>query len=458
VNVPAPRRLRMQLLAAIVVVVLLAAAISLVVGAVLTRRAVDRAVLQDVGQQADLLAERERVALLPLGHLESLRTFLARQDERAVVAPLGRPSKYLPGDAAARVRTKGRSNGTISVDGKVWFYAARPVAGRALVLLRPRVVGAAAWRPYLEGLLLAAAIGVTLAAAISFLLARRIARPVHRVAEASRRLAAGVAPGAVPLEGAAELASLAESFNHMATQLEHARDAERAFLLSVSHELKTPLTAVLGYAEGLADGAVDVEAAAATIGREAARLDRLVRDLLDLARMNRHEFAVRSEAVDLCAIASDCRSRHEAQADLYGIELSLDADGIAPARGDADRVLQALSNLVENALRVSPAGSSVRIVARTGMLAVEDEGPGLLPDEIPRAFERFFLHSRYAGSRPVGTGLGLAIVDELARAMGGFVDVRSRPGKTRFTLRLPADDVDLFAPLPHGEAVHSSSR
>jgi two-component system sensor histidine kinase BaeS len=394
-------------------------------------------VLKDVAQQADLLAERERVALLPLGHLQSLRTILARQDEREVVAPLDRPSTYLPGGAAAQVRKTGRSDGTISVDGKEWFYAARPVTGRVLVLLRPRVVGAAAWRPYLEGLLLASAISVALAAALSFLLARRIARPVHRVAEASRRLAAGIDPGAVPTEGAAELASLAESFNHMATQLEHARDAERAFLLSVSHELKTPLTAVLGYAEGLADGAVDVEIAAATIGREAHRLDRLVRDLLDLARMNRHEFAVRSESLDLSAIAAECRRRHEAQAEAYAIGLTLDADGAAPALGDADRVLQALSNLVENALRISPAGGSVRIVARPGLLAVEDEGPGLLPDEIPRAFERFFLHARYAGSRPVGTGLGLAIVDELARAMGGFVSVRSRPGKTRFSLRLP---------------------
>jgi two-component system OmpR family sensor kinase len=460
VKLPAPRSLRTQLLAAIVVVVLLAAAISLVVGAVLTRRAVDRSILQDVAQQADLLAERERAALLPLGDIESLRTFLARQHERAVVAPLSGPSPYLPGRAAARVRATGRSNGTISADGKEWFYAARPVSKRALVLLRPRVVGAAAWRPYLEGLLLAAAIGVTLAAAISFLLARRIARPVRRVAEASRRLAAGIAPGLVPAEGAAELASLAESFNHMAVELEHARDAERAFLLSVSHELKTPLTAVLGYAEGLADGAVDAKTAATTISKEGGRLDRLVRDLLDLARMNRREFAVRKETLDLHAIASECLRRHEPQAESYGIELALDADDVAPARGDADRVLQALSNLVENALRVSPAGGSVRIIVRPGLVAVEDDGPGLRPDEIPRAFERFFLHSRYAGTRAVGTGLGLAIVDELARAMDGVVDVRTRPGRTRFSLRLtvPARPEMLEARGPQGDAVHSSSR
>ena len=431
------RSLRTQLLAAIAVVVLLAGAISLAVGAVLTRRAVDRSILQDVAQQADLLAERERVALLPLGHLEALRPFLERQHERAIVAPLYRPSKYLSRDAVDRLRADRRSDGRLSVDGDDWFYAARPVAGRALVLLRPRVSGTAAWRPYLEGLLIAAAIGVALAAAVSILLARRIARPLRRVADATEKLAAGEAPRAVPAEGAAELVSLAESFNHMATELEHARDAERAFLLSVSHELKTPLTAVIGYAEALADDTVNAEEAAATIGKEAARLDRLVRDLLDLARMNRHEFSVQSEDVDLAEIAAECVRRHETQAAAFHIDLVVDAPDGARARGDADRVLQALSNLVENALRVSPTGGVVRVIARPGVLAVEDEGPGLQPDEIPHAFERFFLYSRYVGSRAVGTGLGLAIVDELTRAMGGVVDVRSMPGKTRFSIRLP---------------------
>jgi two-component system sensor histidine kinase BaeS len=423
------RSLRTQLLAAIAVVVLLSAAISLAVGAVLTRRAVDRSVLQDVSQQADLLAERERVALLPLAHLESLRPFLERQNERVVVAPLGHPSKYLPSGSSRR------SNGTISVDGKKWFYAARPVAGKALVLLRPR--GTAAWRPYIEGLLLAVGIGLALAAVVSLLLARRIARPLRRVSAATERLAAGDAPGPVPAEGAAELASLAESFNHMATELEHARDAERAFLLSVSHELKTPLTAVLGYAEGLADGTIAPDAAAATIAKEGARLDRLVRDLLDLARINRREFSVRREDVDLAEIAMECVRRHEAQARAFEIDLALDADDDAQATGDADRLVQALSNLVENALRVTPAGGKVRIVARAGVLAVEDDGPGLRPDEVPHAFERFYLYSRYAGTRAVGTGLGLAIVDELARAMGGTVEVRSAPGRTRFAIRLP---------------------
>jgi two-component system sensor histidine kinase BaeS len=434
--------LRMQLLAVIVGVVLLAAASSLAVGAWLTRRAVDSSIVKDVSQQAALFASREQKSVLPLApaHLASLRPFLARAKEQAVVAPRNRSSLYLSDRAIQELRAHGHAEGTVSVGGKSWFYAARSVTKKkALVLLKPRVAGAAAWRPYLWGLLIAAGIGVILAVAVSFLLARRIARPVRRVAEASRRLAVGERPAAVPAEGAIELRSLANSFNNMASELEHARDAERAFLLSVSHELKTPLTAVLGYAEAIADGTIDADAAAATIAKEAERLDRLVRDLLDLARMNRSTFSVRNESVDLAEIASECAGRHEGQADAFGIKLVVDAADSARARGDADRILQAASNLVENALRVSPVGGTVRIVARPGLLSVEDEGPGLKTEEIPRAFERFFLHSRYAASRHVGTGLGLAIVDELARAMGGRVEVRSRPGSTSFSISLPHD-------------------
>jgi signal transduction histidine kinase len=424
--------LRRQLFGAVGIVVLLGAALTLVVGGLLARRTSDRQVLEDVSQQAALIAERERVALLPLAHLDSLRSFLARQREAVTVEPLDRPSPYLDARALARLRRTGSTAGTGSVDGRDWYVAARPVAGKALVLVRPRVVGAAAWRPYVEGLLIAALAGAALAAAVSLLLARRIARPLRRVADASRLLAAGRAPGAVPVEGAVELASLARSFNEMSAQLEHARDAERAFLLSVSHELKTPLTAMIGYAEGLADGTVDGGTAAHVISKEAARLDRLVHDVLDLARMNRHEFSVRREPVDLVALAEECLRRYAG----HGVALELDAADRAGALGDADRLLQALSNLVENAIRVAPADGCVRIRVAPGLLEVEDDGPGLAPDELAHAFDRFYLYARYAGRRPVGTGLGLAIVRQLAEAMGGSVAVESRPGRTVFTLRL----------------------
>src|SRR5439155_23090 len=168
----------------------------------------------------------------------------------------------------AQLRRK-RGQGTETVDGTRYFYAARFVHPKALVLVRPTRLGATASRPFVENLILAALVGVVLAAIAAYLLARAISGPVDRVAKASRRAAESLAPEPVPVEGAHELALLAESFNEMARQLTKARAAERQFLLSVSHELKTPLTAIRGYAEGLADGAFDIQEAAETIALEA---------------------------------------------------------------------------------------------------------------------------------------------------------------------------------------------
>jgi signal transduction histidine kinase len=431
--------LRTHLFAAIGAIVVVSVGITLAVASVLTRREVQRSAHRDLVRQADLLAERERVALLPFSRLPELKRILAAQHERVEGPFLRRPSPYLPESARARLRRGDPADGTITVGGTTYFFAAQPVRKRALVLLRTKQFGASESRPYLEGLLIAGLVGAALAALASLVLARWIARPVRRVAEASRSVGATRVPDPVPVEGAAELATLAASFNDMARQLEKARAAEQQFLLSVSHELKTPLTAVRGYAEGLGEGAFSAAEAAEPIRSEAARLERLVGDLLDLARMNKAEFSVHREPIDLADAAREAVRRYETQARAFGVELDVDADGAAPALGDADRVMQVVSNLVENALRLTPAGGSVRVVARPRALVVEDTGPGLRPEELPRAFDRFYLHSRYGKERPVGTGLGLAIVKELVHGMGGDVTVESEPDRrTRFVVTLPA--------------------
>ena len=431
--------LRARLFAAIGLVALLSLVLALAIGAVLTRRAVERNTLRDVSAQFDLLVERERQAILPFSQLRSLQRFLERQDQRVVQVALNGSSPLLPPERAARIRRGARLDGTLESDGTRYLYAARLVRGRAFVLLRPASSTNSAWRPHVEGLIFAALVTAALAALIAFLLARAIARPVRRVAEATRGLAGSSAPPPlVPVEGPRELALLAESFNEVAVQLAKAREAERAFLLSVSHELKTPLTAIRGYAEGLREGVLPAEEAAATIVRESQRLERLVGDVLDLARMRKAEFSVRRERIDLRAIALEALRRYAGQAKSFGVSLDVEGATAAPALGDADRTLQIVSNLVENALRLAPAGGSVRIRATPGELQVEDTGPGLRPEELERAFERFYLYSRYGRERAVGTGLGLAIVKELAEGMDGSVAARSAPGRlTVFTLRLP---------------------
>jgi two-component system, OmpR family, sensor kinase len=445
--------LRARLFAAIALVALLSLALALAIGALLTRRAVERNTLRDVSAQMDLLVEREREALVPFSRLRSLQeNFLDRQDERIAEVSLDGSSSLLPPERAALVRRGVRLDGTLSEDGTRYLYAARLVNGKGFVLLRPASSTTSAWRPHIEGLVAAAAVTAALAALIAFLLARAIARPVRRVAEATRGLASSTtAPPLVPVEGARELAVLAESFNEVAVALARAREAEQAFLLSVSHELKTPLTAIRGYAEGLGEGALPADEAAATIVIESRRLERLVGDLLDLARMRKAEFSVRREPIDLGAIAQETLRRYESQAREFGVTLEAEGAAAAPATGDADRTLQIVSNLVENALRLTPAGGSVRIVTAPGSIRVEDTGPGLQPEELGQAFERFYLYSRYGRERPVGTGLGLAIVKELAEGMGGSVAAESTPGeRTAFTVRLPHAVSDATArPLTH---------
>jgi two-component system, OmpR family, sensor kinase len=425
--------LRTRLLAAIGVTVLLTVALTLGVAGLLTRAEVQRAALRELGHRADVLAERERDALLPLGRLESINATLESREERVFAAPLVGPTQYLDAGEQRDLR-HGRP-----VDGRRGdvYYAARPVAGKALVLQRPTRLDAETSRPFLLGLAAAGLAALVLGGIAALLLARAIARPVARVVRATNALAAERSPDPVPLEGAAELRSLAASFNEMAEKLSRARAAERNFLLSVSHELKTPLTSIRGYAEAMRDGAIDADEGAPTIEAEATRLERLVRDLLDVARMNRSEFQVERRPIDLASVANEAARRYRSQAETFGVSLELDTNGGAPAVGDEERALQVVSNLVENALRVTPPDGRVVVRACAGELTVEDTGPGIAQEELPRAFERFYLWSRYGGRRKVGTGLGLAIVKQLTEQMGGTVAVESAPGATRFTVRLP---------------------
>ena len=445
--------LRGRLFAAIALIVMCSLGLTLAVGLVLTRRSVEDATRKELAEAATLLARREQGALLPLARLDVLRPVLAQRGERVETRSLSVPSSLLPRDQRARLRRGLPTEGSVELGGQTYFYAARRVRvgreNRALILLRRARVESADWRPFAESLLLAGLVGAALAALVSLILARAITRPVRLVADASRSLAAGGSPDPIPVEGSDELARLAASFNDMAAQLARARDLERAFLLSVSHELKTPLTSIRGYAEAITERAVDGEEAAETILVEARRLERLVHDLLDLARMNRSSFEVHAEPVDLAEVAREAVRRYETQAQAFEVDLEAVVDGPAPAVGDHDRLVQVVSNLVENALRSTPAGGTVRVSAGAGALVVADEGPGIHADELPRAFERFYLFDRYRSRREVGTGLGLAIVKELTEAMGGSVDVQSEPGAgTAFTVRLRP--VDAWGVVPRG--------
>jgi len=416
------RSLRGRLFAATLAALAITLGLTLAIGGILTRRQVDRTQAATIARLADDRAHDRRQHVSYRNGIQKLGSIIVMVQLRATFATLV-PNVNRP------------SNGETRFEGKQQIYSYRLIPQRGLLVLQPASAKSAAWRPFLTDLLLAALAGAAMAAVLSFLLARSIVRPLQRVAAATRALAADERHEPLETEGTTELASLAAAFNQMVEQLASSRDAERAFLLSVSHELKTPLTAIRGYAEGLAEGAFEPGEAARVIATESGRLERLVRDLLDLARMNRAEFSVRSEAVDLAEVAREAARRHEPTARELGVELRAIAEE-AWVSGDADRVLQIASNLVENALRETPAGGSVTVEADGSRLAVSDTGPGIPSEDLPHAFERFYLYDKIGRDRLIGSGLGLAIVRQLATAMGGTVGVTSSDAGTTFTVAL----------------------
>jgi two-component system OmpR family sensor kinase len=417
------RSLRARIFAATLAALALTLALTIAIGAVLTRRQVDRSQVAALTRQADDLAAQRRQQVSYVrdpGHVTA-------GGVRIIVEPRATFARLVPD-------VNKSSNGQTTYQGRRQIYSYRTIPNLGLVVLRPTSLSAA-WRPFLADLVFAALAGAAFAATLSFLLARSIARPIRRVADATRALAADERHEPLPSEGSSELVSLAEAFNHMAEELAASREAEREFLLSVSHELKTPLTAIRGYAEGLGEGVFGADEAARTINLEASRLERLVRDLLDLARMKRSEFSVRREDVDLAEIAREAVRRHEVASQQF--DVALEASGPESwVEADHGRLLQVASNLVENALRATPTGGSVTVRAEPGRLIVSDTGPGIPIDDVQHAFERFYLYDKIGKERPVGSGLGLAIVKQLADAMGGDVRVESGPGGTTFTVSL----------------------
>ncbi len=414
--------LRARLFAATLGALAITLGLSLVIGAVLTRRQVDRSQASTLARLADDRAADRRKNVSYRNGTEHLGSILVIVQVRSTFAGL------VP-------NVNRSSDGETRYQGKQQLYSYRTIPQRGLIYLRPASVKSAAWRPFLVDLLIGALAGAGIAAVLSFLLARSIVRPIQRVAAATRALAADERHEPLEAEGTTELASLADAFNQMVDHLAASREAERAFLLSVSHELKTPLTAIRGYAEGLADGAFGADEAARTIGLEAGRLERLVRDLLDLARMNRSEFSISTGPVDVAAVAREAVQRHEVAARDF--DVSLTAEGVeAWVEADYDRLLQIASNLVENALRETPAGGAVTVRAGDAQLSVSDTGAGIPPEDVPHAFERFYLYDKIGKDRPVGSGLGLAIVKQLAVAMGGDVQVESGSDGTTFVVAL----------------------
>jgi signal transduction histidine kinase len=407
----------------------------LIAGIALADRSATQADLRSLERQARLLSailakQPTRDELTITRAVESV----GRQLEIVRLADAG---TLLPADAVDRLRATGLASGHASVADRDSLFAAVRQGPEAVIVLRPYQPPFFDWRPWTGRFFLGAGLAALSSAVASLIVARAITRPVSRVARASRLLAEGGPPAELETGGARELRELTTAFNEMAEQLATAHEAERSFLLSVSHELKTPVAAVRGFAEGQREGVIAPDEASSFILKESDRLECLVQDLLDLARLKQHQFAIELEPINLEAVAGDAVRRYEPQARALDVTLEFRSQGPRWVVGDSHRVVQVLSNLLENALRVTPAEAAVVVEVNDARVSVMDAGPGLSRSDLEHAFERFYLYRRYRNERQVGTGLGLALVKELAQAMGGDVTVGSKEGEgSVFTLIL----------------------
>jgi signal transduction histidine kinase len=245
--------------------------------------------------------------------------------------------------------------------------------------------------------------------------------------------------------GGDEVSLLTERFRGMVAQLAEAEQLKRSFLMSVSHELRTPLTAIRGHVEAIREGIIaepeQVRGSLEIVATETDRLERLVGDVLDLAKLQAHRFTVRHEEVDLSRVLDHAYGAFTEEARRREIDYQLDAEADPPVIvSDGDRVLQVITNLLSNAFRWTPDGGRIELSfgADNGDVRVDvlDTGPGVAPQEQARIFDAFV-------SEDVnGTGLGLPIARELAVALGGRIELQSEPGNgSCFRLVLPVAPV-----------------
>ena len=310
----------------------------------------------------------------------------------------------------------------------------------ALIVAKPKAELRDRWQTLIERLALAGVFGLLVAGALAWFVSRRITEPVLALSDAADQISAGVY--SVPeIRAHGEIGHLAERFHQMAARLREAEELERNFLMTVSHELRTPLTAIRGHVEALREGvAPDPEARRESldvIAQETGRLERLVGDVLDLAKLDTRRFTLLHEEVDMGHLLEQAYNAFAEEARRRDIDYRRDISARPVIVADGDRVLQIISNLLSNAFRWTPDGGRVELQlgAENGVVsvAVEDSGPGIKPDEQERIFRPFWTRDG------TGTGLGLAIARELAIAHGGRIQLTSVPGEgARFELVLPA--------------------
>ncbi|MEA3509889.1 MAG: HAMP domain-containing sensor histidine kinase [Actinomycetota bacterium] len=337
---------------------------------------------------------------------------------------------------------------SLDVDGTEMLATVQriPLASSEIVIAIGRTAPLLPIREFNRALLLTIAVGVVLVAVFGVAMAAWIDRRLAGLKSASRSIADGDLTARAPVEGDDEITAAAVAFNDMVEQLQASQLREREFLMSIGHDLRTPLTTIRGYAEALDDGSMRADEAgraAEVLHLSTDRLSRLVEDIMLLARLDAQEFTLHTEDVDVGAYVAGVVETYRVRASELGIEIELEAEDECRSDIDPDRFGQVCSNLIENAMRYTP--EHARVIVSIGCedhvvrFSVADVGPGIDPEDIDRVFDRLFVDQHYRPLRPEGSGLGLTIVRGIVHAMGGTISVDSTPGSgTRFSVEIPS--------------------
>jgi two-component system OmpR family sensor kinase len=335
-------------------------------------------------------------------------------------------------------------SGTVTSSGERYAEAAYPLAAGPVVLLRASLRDSLSSISFVRSrLVVAGLIALGCSLLVGYVAASIFARRIRRLERAADQIAGGNFGEPVVDRGRDELGQLAAAFERMRQRLAQLERARREFIANASHELRTPLFSLAGFLELMSDEELDPKTQAefmATMREQVERLTKLATELLDLSRMDAGRLTVQNEPIDLSSLAETLAEEFHAVALSSEHDLAVDGGEVTvTALGDEERVLQIGRILVENALIHTPPGTPVRIATgrRNGsvLLMVEDQGPGIPPEHSAQIFDRFY---RLEGSVASGSGLGLAIARELAELMGGSVELEPSPGRTLFSLVLPA--------------------
>ena len=335
------------------------------------------------------------------------------------------PARALP------LEVNGETVGWVMTDGPGWHWQANTPPGVFLM-------------NFTRAIVLSAVVATTLALVIGTILARTISQPVRELRAATSKVAAGELGYQVAVRTKDEIGQLADSFNRMSADLANATTLRRRMTADIAHDLRTPLSIILGYSEALSEGELDgTPEVFAVMHEEAQHLQRLIEDLRILSLADAGELSLMKQPVSPKTLLERTAIAHRPRALERRITIKVEAAPDLPEiEVDPDRMAQVLGNLMSNALRFTPEGGCIRLVAERGgegvFLKVSDNGAGIPPEDLPHIFERFYQVDKSRHRAEGETGLGLAIAKSLVEAHGGAISAESTPGEgATLTIAIP---------------------